>query len=250
MKSIKKEAPEFLKYFFTMGLKQKEIVRKWYCSLDLNNIHSISQQEFLDIVKNALVFCNTYRIATIEPYVIESNEPVDEVRIGFKENQKPCCDYNLDIKIDCIPWIKTRHHLNFDECYKASYNFARKYKSDLATIEELFLWYAYRIAMGYWTLEYICDDSSSNGNYEDSPFASHNYDLTSQKTVGGFNDGIGNIYKVVKGYEKGDYCVVGGMYICSGKKYPVARYDIYTKSKELMGYPFYAQVVPVVVLRK
>lgn len=251
MASTLHKDPEFLKYFFEMGPKEKRIIQKWYRSLDFTKKRSKGQENFLNMLRHAFLICDTYRIATIEPYVIEPGEPVDRLAIDFAPGKKPCCDFNVDVKIDCIPWIQSKFRLNLDDCEEVARTFAPEYNSDLATAEEYVLWLAYRIARGYWTLEYVCDDSSSAGNYVDSPTASHNYDLTGQKEVGGFADGTGNICKAVKGEEKYSYYLFGGMYISSGKDSPVAYNIFYSHSPNYYnGLPFFGTATPVVVLRK
>ena len=249
MKNINQEAePKFMEFFFTMGPDEKEVIRKWYCGLDFTKSRSKAQEDFLNIIRHAFLVCDTYKIATIEPYVVESDEPVDKIKIDFGIGEKPCWDFNIKLKLDIIPYIREIRSLGLEDCDFAASSFAPEYKSGLATLEELFLWYAYRIATGYWTLEYVCDDSSSDGNYDDSPTASHELELAGQRCVGGFRDGIGNMYKIIEGREDFQYGVVGGMYICSGKKYQVASYEFFDRT--LYGYGFWGSGVPVVVLRK
>lgn len=251
MASTRRRKPEFLKYFFEMGPTEKRVIQRWYRTLDFTEKRSENQKHFLHMVRHAFLACGKYRIATIEPYVIESTEPVEHLSIDYAPGQKPCCDFNVDVKLHCIPWIRTKTRMALEDCGKAARTFAPEYGSDLATVEEYVLWLAYRIARGYWTLEYVCDDSSSAGNYVDSPTASHTFELAGQREVGGFADGIGNIYKAVKGREENSYCVFGGMYVCSGKDYPVASYAAYHHSPlYLNGLPFFGDVTPVVVLRK
>jgi len=104
--------------------------------------------------------------------------------------------------------------------------------------------------MGYWTIEYVCDDSSSDGNYNDSPVSSKKKDKSGAKEVGGFNDGIGNTIKLVM--KDGVPTLVGGSYEMSGKTHPVAKifspeeYDMFNRH-----YGRYAdEVSGVVVIKK
>ena len=104
----------------------------------------------------------------------------------------------------------------------------------MAELCELFIWYALRIVRGDWTFEYIAIDSSSAGNYQDSPnlyelndprHYHHYIDKTGAKECGGYKDGQGNTCKIVT-YE-GKYRVSGGCYISSGKRNPVAMVSQY-----------------------
>jgi hypothetical protein len=105
-------------------------------------------------------------------------------------------------------------------CEKAK-EFASEYDSDIATLYELFLWYAYRCAMKYWSIEYICDDSSEAGNYSNSPDAYQNLESTGKRFVGGFCDGIGNLPKLIR---YGSACAsCGGFYYNHGKFNAVAK---------------------------
>ncbi|MBP3284298.1 MAG: hypothetical protein J6M02_02230, partial [Clostridia bacterium] len=103
--------------------------------------------------------------------------------------------------------------------------------SDLANLYELFLWYAYRIAKGLWTLEYVCDDSSSAGNYWNSPDASHGFEVSGRRKVGGFADGVGNTYKIVSHNE--GFVACGGHFVCTGVDSSAARVNYY-------DHPYYA----------
>ena len=182
------------KYFFKMTLDELLMVACWCKEFEPK---TEKQEEFKNMVKKAMHKVNyQYEIAIIEP--------VTDIRgnIDFEEG--------VDV-YGCpraVYWIQ-----------KAK-EFAPKYNSGIATLEELYLFYAYRIAMRYWTIEYVCDDSSSDGNYDDSPISSKKKDKAGENIVGGFMDGIGNTRKLVIKDEVPT--LVGGAYGYSGKKYPVA----------------------------
>ena len=89
-------------------------------------------------------------------------------------------------------------------------------------MDELFLWYGYRVARRMWTLSFICDNSSSEGNYKNSPGSSHKIDLSGIKMVGGFSDGVGNTMKLVQAERS--YALCGGDVEAFGQVYPVAYY--------------------------
>lgn len=110
--------------------------------------------------------------------------------------------------------------------------FAPERGSRLANIHELFLWYALRIADGFWTLEYVADDSSGAGNYIDSPEALGKRARTGEVASGGYKDGQGNTRKLVT-VEDG-YAIVGGECQESGKRFPVAC-EIYLGLPNMMG---------------
>jgi len=60
----------------------------------------------------------------------------------------------------------------------------------LARPDEGDLLKAYRLAMGYWTLEYVCDNSSSAGNYRNSSNWKLALEVSGTREVGDFKDGI------------------------------------------------------------
>lgn len=89
----------------------------------------------------------------------------------------------------------------------------------IATIYETFLWYAWRGANSYWNLQYLCKDSSSKGNWRDSPDTAGHIELTGAREVGGFCDGTGNTCKLVT--ESIKTISIGGAWYMSGKIEPV-----------------------------
>lgn len=171
------------KYFFKMGESERELVRKWrflICG------KTTLQDNFLKVVDEALAEVKyDYWISTIEP-------TFKDLKIHFE------VDSDVAKGIHSKLWKK-----------KAK-EYAPKNASRLATLEELALWYAYRIAKGFWSLEYVCDDSSSAGNYWDSPNSTHDFENTGVRETGGFADGIGNTFKLVTCKEGfalfGGYC--------------------------------------------
>ena len=186
MKRIKEkkstlERNHLIKYFDFIGEEEKKLVKKWY--LGQEGVTK-EQEKFLNIVEKALAIRYDFLIANMEPSLSNKGE------IYYKEGEK------VGRNISCSNWEK-----------KAK-NFAPQYQSHLANLRELFLYYAYRIAMGYWTLEYVCDNSSTDGNYWMSPCSSHGIDLSAAKKVGGARDGIGNTYKIVK--NNSGFALCGG----------------------------------------
>lgn len=97
--------------------------------------------------------------------------------------------------------------------------------SRLAELNELFIWYALRIANSLWTLDYIVNDSSSEGNYINSPHGSRHKKRTGGRKCGGYSDGQGNTCKIVT--HEGGYVHVGGCYKARGDFIPVAHVGYY-----------------------
>ena len=193
-----------LPYFFFMGKMERTKVKEWFNSVNsIVDKKEISKRNFITRVESALkVIDYDYCIATIEPSMKARKlyyEPGNEVATGLSAEQ----------------WET-----------KAK-NYAPHLGSRLALPDELILWYAYRIAKGYWSLRYVCQDSSAHGNYNDSPTRKaakgHTVekDLTGVKEVGGFKDGVGNTYKIVKN-AVGTFWNFGGAYVNAGWRYPVA----------------------------
>jgi len=183
-------------YFFRMDMMARQIIVPWLVYVKPK---TKAQEEFVEVIRDILsdsTKCYDYKIAIIEP------SPSGRDGITY--------DCDSDVYTAPLPsyWEEKARDLVLGY-------------SRIATLEELYLFYAYRIAMGYWTIEYVCDDSSSDGNYNDSPVSSKKKDKSGAKEVGGFNDGIGNTIKLVM--KDGVPTLVGGSYEMSGKTHPVAK---------------------------
>ena len=76
--------------------------------------------------------------------------------------------------------------------------------------------------MGYWDLEFVCEDSSGAGNHSDSKECSGHVDVSGAKIVGGAKDGVGNTRKIVACND--GYVFYGTDWEHSGKQYPVAHF--------------------------
>lgn len=174
-------------YFFKMGVQEYRKVKEWYVVEIEKEEKTAAQEEFLNIIKMALRVINyDYEIATIEPSDGKGGlyyRPSEEI-VGDKQ---------------------TWYYRTWRDKAK---RFAPEYHSRLANLYELFLWYAYRIAMNYWTIEEVCDDSSEMGNYLCAKWATGMVETSCQRECGGFLDGIGNTYRLVT-LEDG-FCSVGG----------------------------------------
>ena len=161
-------------HFFKMGIAERSIVKGWLSAIEAENQE---QREFIDIVKEA---SNTidydYSIATLEPSQNKGG------KLYYKEGKE------VEQALSCEQWET-----------KAK-EFAPQYESRLATLFELYLWYAYRCAQKYWTIQYICNESFVSGN--NSQLA-----RSGKLEIGGFSDGCTNTNKIVK-YGK-DFCLCG-----------------------------------------
>ena len=180
-------------YFMEISSEERNLVRRW---LRNQKGQTKQEKEFLTIVKEGLEKVNyDYEIATIEPSIINH-------RIRFIEGEK----------------VAVGHSPN--EWLVMCKNYAPKRGSRMAKLYELFIWYAWRIAKGYWSLDYVANDSSSAGNYGNAPDASHYVERSAVRTCGGFKDGQGNTYKIV--VHQGKLVSVGGSYRTYGSYYPVS----------------------------
>ncbi|MBP3285266.1 MAG: hypothetical protein J6M02_07210 [Clostridia bacterium] len=199
-KKVTTEKPSWMKYFFLMGKKERELVRKWLPGVVSK---TEKQADFLKVVEEALTVIDyDYRIATIEPSMDARG------RLFYKNDEE------------------VARGLTFNGWKAKGKEFAPEWGSDLANLYELFLWYAYRIAKGFWTLEYVCADSSSAGNYRNSPDASGDFEVSGKRKVGGFADGVGNTYKIVA--HNAGFAACGGSYYNLGYRCPVA--DVYCRN--------------------
>ncbi|MCI9063981.1 MAG: hypothetical protein HFJ17_05215 [Clostridia bacterium] len=184
------------KYFFEITEKEREEVSTW---IEKQNVETEKEKEFIKIVKEGLKEVKyNYFISTIEPSVNKTTG-----KLQFKEKEEPV--------ISEYPWGKV-------EKMCQEYNPERGSRS--ANLYELFIWYALRIARGLWTLDFVANDSSSGGNYYNTPNAAHKRELAGARECGGFRDGIGNTYKAVA--HKGGLALVGGSCSDNGKNRPVA----------------------------
>lgn len=155
--------------FFRMDVAARSKVLPWIL-VNLNSDKTENQMKFLNRVKDAMTSITyDYAIAKIEP--------------SFDCLGQICYTKGAPVAVG----------LSNVEWEIAARQFAPVYGSDLATLEELLLFYAYRIAQGYWTLEDVCDTKlfmeCKTSAYPQNAFG---------REIGGFQDGIGNTHKLVK----------------------------------------------------
>lgn len=176
------------KYFFKMGKEAREEVGKW---IKDKKGKSINQDTFLRVVKEALNSIKyDYEIATIEPSETENGD------IYYQKGTK------VLKKLSCCEWDKL------------SKEYAPEYGSRLATLHELFLWYAYRVAKGHFSMKEVCDETVYSLAYRIPTLYKSGEDV-----VGGFADGIGGTYKIVK-ESKNSFILCGGVF---SKRLPITQ---------------------------
>ena len=178
-------------YFFYMGEKQRKLALEW-----ANDQRWSGGSSFLYTIRQVpYLVQNDYWIATIEPSITEDGH------IFYQKEQKVLCG------------------LTIEEWHQKAKEYCSARNSKIATIYETFLWYAWRGANSYWNLQYLCKDSSSKGNWRDSPDTAGHIELTGAREVGGFCDGTGNTCKLVT--ESRKTISIGGAWYMSGKIEPV-----------------------------
>lgn len=172
------KVPEFFKKFYYIDEKMRVFVREWY---KIQKAESLAQRNFLDIVGEAIEQVNyNYAIATIEPSLDESGS------ISYQANREVFTEYN------CYQW----------DAYTRL--FALDYGSRLGTVNELFIWYALRIAAEAWTIDEVCDKPISNMRVEAE-------EINKAGTIkyGEFFDGVTNTAKIVFD-SQGNFILCGG----------------------------------------
>ena len=181
--------------FFKITTSKREKVKDWFEKQKSETGSTERENKFLRILSDALEVVNyDYEIATMEPTVVNG-------KIAYIKGEKVAVGYSGK------DWIKMAEE------------YLPERGSRLATLYELFIWYAWRIVKGYWTLHYVAEDSSSADNYCNSPTATHKLELAGERKCGGFRDGQGNSYKLVT--HKDVFAAVGGAYGNRGSFYTV-----------------------------
>jgi len=190
-------------HFFFMGEPERKKVVEWFNEIKTKvGAEKKKQRKFLTRIKRAMKVINyDYYIAILEPSVDKDGN------IFYEGGNVVARGISLGM------WERIARNFYFDG----------EWYSDLAMLEEGDLFKAYRIAMGYWTIEYVCDDSSSAGNYWNAPKSVHDFEVSGVREVGGFRDGIGNTCEIY--HTKSGFALVGGFWGKVGSSYPVADVD-------------------------
>lgn len=179
-------------YFFWITSKERKEVRDW---VRCNKFKKRQEKIFLANLREALNKVDyDFAISTIEPTIKAG-------KLFFSEGEQVAVGYTCE------------------ELYELCEQYNPPKGSRMANLYELFIWYAYRIIKGYWTLNFVVADSNG-ANYWSSKDAAHALEKTGARTCGGFKDGQGNTYKIVK--CKSIFVAVGGWYTREGEEYSIA----------------------------
>ena len=197
-------------HFFKMTFEKRKKVKRWL----KNQWKELSQKtrkekEFLKKIKEGTKYIKyEYMISTIEPTMNQKNK-----------------------KIEFIKGAKVARGYTCEQWEKFAKEFMPERGSRLANLYELFIWYAWRIVKGHWSLGYVANDSSGDGNYIDSPNSSGEYETSAKRKVGGFRDGIGNTFKIV---THGVWCaLVGGNCSRMGCHFTISNVDENSKDSTI-----------------
>jgi len=206
---------EQLKYFFIMGKRERLKVIEWYLA---QKSPTTRQLTFLNFVKLGIENIKyDYLVPTIEPSIKDNY-------IYYKEGEP------VAVGLSCI------------ECEEKARDFAPIYESGLATLEELYMWYAYRIAMGYWNISYVCNNFLIRPK-ETVP--QNGLLVSGARKSAGARDGVENTFKIVKCGAK--FCLVGKCFKKRSAANSISTVfnitDEYEDKQQDSG-------VPIVVLRK
>lgn len=181
-------------HFEKIGEKQRHWIASWH---SLQEAENEDELEFLARVKKALNVIN-----------YEYGHPLLEPSIGWAGEIYYAIGHEVG-RFLTVPQWET-----------AALAFAPEYYSYIGTLEEHDLFNALRIVRNELTLDYVCNDSSSMGNYFDSPTCSEEMELSGVRIVGKTADGIGNTYKIVK--QDSHFSLCGGSHVNSGKQFTVS----------------------------
>ena len=184
--------------FFTMNSERRAEVRA--CYLNQVSPTNILEELFFEVFEKSLEVVNyDYEISVIEPSLKDGNlyfKPGEPIQLGLK----------------CDVW---------EELAK---DFDTKHNSRMASVYEAIMFYTWRIAEGYLTLEDAAVDPSKLGNYIDSPNGILELRKTGSLESAGFLDGIGNTYSVTK-FAEARYALLSGSWgtreSAKGKVYPL-----------------------------
>ena len=183
-------------HFITMNYEKTHKVKGWY---KYQKPNTVRENRFLADVSIALEIINkSYKVSTMECGVMNG-------KIYYQRGA------TVEECFNCYEWEKKVHQ------------FAPGYGSDIATVYEAALWYAYRVAAGFWTLDYVCNASYDRGNYRDSKRASLHCESAGARMIGGARDGIGNTYRLVKSGR--EFLLGGGCFLNLGQNFPVYHWD-------------------------
>ena len=156
------ESRDKAKFFTKITAEDRERVKKW---LATKRSKTDRDKTFLTRVRKAVKAVNyDYWIANMEPSVVKG-------KICYAKGK------NVGVGFSC------------NQYKQMAEDYAPDRGSRLAKLHELFIWYALRIVDGFWTFDYVANNSSSAGNYRNAPVATNFMEKTGVRECGGFCDG-------------------------------------------------------------
>lgn len=163
-------------YFTKITEQDRKNVKNW---LDETKGKTNKEEDFLDWVKHAIHEVDyDYWIATLEP-------SVEDGKIYYAKNE------NVGVGF------------SFNQWKQMARSYAPERGSRLASIDELFIWYALRIVNNFWTLADVANNFPRIGDEYYTRKWYHFFNRTGKNEIGGYCDGQGNTYKIVT-IENGD----------------------------------------------
>lgn len=183
--------------FVKIGEAERRLVKKWVLA---NSHNTRREREFLHSIKLGLErITYDYRMPVIEASIKDG-------KVYYQAGEKVANERDWGTY--------------YSDMEKLAKSFSPEHFSDIASLQETFIWYAYRIAKGFLTIEEVCNDSSSLGNYLNAPGASNKLEVSGSRLVGGARDGIGNTYKCVTNGVR--YAILGGDFRTTGASNPIS----------------------------
>ena len=162
-----------IEHFFLMDKRARNVVRLW---VDDAKPNTEKQKTFVADVRRALYVTNY-------DYYILMHELVSKWNDG-----------KVIANSECASW----------EGFAKGYYNKDGLHSELANKDEVFLWYAFRVAYDLWDLEGVCEKKLF---YSTGPYKVNYSGMT---YCGGFCDGIGNTPKLIKYYDS--LAILGDIY--------------------------------------
>lgn len=186
-------AQEAKEFFTEITVEDREKVKNW---LEKQKARNAREEVFFERVASAIQEVKfPYWIANIEPAA---------------EGERIYYSTGAEVEVE----------FSFDQWKKSAECFMPQRGSRLSSHQELFVWYALRIANGQWSIDYVVNDSSRGGNYWYAPGSSGYLESAGKRVCGGFRDGQGNTCKIVTYGD--DFAVAGCNYIDDCNCFPVA----------------------------
>ena len=228
--------------FFHMTKERRNEVAKWFA----NQVATTdSETRFLNVIRDALEKIDyDYEILTV-PLKVEVENGIILRAIFTREEDSHT--------------IKTIRTQVFKKCIEFFEYFLKNENTMLASIHELFLWYAWRIYKNWWNINSVCNDSSKEGNYS---YYTQVYQEKCErywpesKVSGGFYDAIGEFSKMVK-IDDEHFAICGDCGIECKPRRAIGEFSEYQINKKFCEtfyvcgeYPIEERCIPAVVRRR